>query len=67
MNLTLANQKIEQAFESFQEKQLDERCHQILHDLGIPIVMPTQPQSNLKQGSMPFKSLNLGVVAGTSD
>jgi hypothetical protein len=58
MNLTLESKKLEQAFEAMKEKQLDERTREILHDLGIPLIMPTQQQLNLKQALTPFKSQN---------
>jgi hypothetical protein len=42
MNLNLENAKISQAFEAFQEAQLDRRTKEILHNLGIPLIMPEQ-------------------------
>ena len=40
-NLTKINNEIAQSFEAMKEKQLDERTREILHDLGIPLIMPT--------------------------
>jgi len=58
MNLTKMNAEIAQSFEAFKEAKLDERTREILHDLGIPLIIPTQQQLNLKQAPIPFKSQN---------
>jgi len=57
-NLTKLNNEIAQAFEAMKERQLDERTREILHDLGIPLIMPTQPQLNLKQAPTPLETQN---------
>ena len=62
MNLTKLNNEIAQSFEAFKEAKLDERCREILHDLGIPLIMPIQHQLNLKQVSVPFKSRNSPII-----
>jgi len=62
MHLNKECEKIEQAFEAMKEKQLDERTREILHDLGIPLIMPTPTQSNLKQAPAPFKSQNKTIL-----
>lgn len=63
MNLTKECEKISQAFEAMKEQQLDRRCAEILHDLGIRQIYPTQTTIPEIMGRNAIISQNKPIVA----
>ena len=62
MNLTLESAKLEQAWDAFQEKKLNNRyAQEVLHDLGIPLITPEQTTlSEIQRAETP----NLPILCG---